>query len=137
MDDDLEEIRLRRKREMLERLSGGKAKDSPGMPDRPVELNDDTLDKAIKDYPLVVVDCWAAWCAPCRMIAPIVEELARKYSGKIVFGKLDVDQNRRTAIKYQLMSIPALLVFKEGKRADTIIGYMPARALEQKITKHL
>jgi thioredoxin 1 len=95
------------------------------------------MEEAVKSHPTLVVDCWAAWCGPCKMIAPVVEELARKMSGEVVFGKLNVDQNQQTAAKYQIMSIPALLVFKDGKHVDTIIGYMPAAALEERLSKYL
>jgi thioredoxin 1 len=95
------------------------------------------MEDAVKKYPILVVDCWAAWCGPCKMIAPVVEQLAAKLAGKMVFGKLNVDENQQTASKYQIMSIPALLVFKDGKHVDTFIGYMPAPALEQRLSKFL
>jgi thioredoxin 1 len=140
-DDELEEIRVRKKKELLERLSGGGApaegSAATSGPDRPINLDDSSMDEAIKSNPLLVVDCWAEWCAPCRMVAPVIEELARKLKGKVVFGKLDVDHNPRTASKYQIMSIPAMLVFKGGKFVDMFIGYMPANALEQKLSKYL
>ena len=137
MDDELEEIRKRKMKEMLERMSGTDSSKGTSAPDSPIELTDSTIEDAVKKYPLMVVDCWAAWCGPCKMIAPVVEQLAKKYAGKIVFGKLDVDRNQRSAMKYQIMSIPALLVFKDGKHVDMIIGYMPAAALEQRLMKYL
>ena len=130
-DNELEEIRRKKKMEMIERMSGEKG------PSSPIDLTDATMEDAVKKYPTLVVDCWAAWCGPCKMIAPVVEELARKLAGRVVFGKLNVDQNQQTAAKYQIMSIPALLVFKGGKQVDTIIGYMPAAALEQRLSKYL
>jgi thioredoxin 1 len=103
---------------------------------KPVEMTDATFKEMIQNHPLVVVDCWAAWCGPCHMIAPIIKELSRDYSGKILFGKLDVDENREVSTQYDIMSIPTLLVFKNGKLVDTIIGAMPRQTLEQKITRH-
>jgi thioredoxin 1 len=103
---------------------------------KPVEMTDATFKEMIQNHRLVVVDCWAAWCGPCHMIAPIIKELSRDYSGKILFGKLDVDENREVSTQYDIMSIPTLLVFKNGKLVDTIIGAMPRQTLEQKITRH-
>ena len=86
---------------------------------------------------IVVVDCWAPWCGPCHMIAPVIAELAKDYQGKIVFGKLDVDENKEKAMEYGIMSIPALLVFKNSELVDKIIGAQPRKTLEPKITKYL
>lgn len=105
--------------------------------DKPVELTDATFNGTVSKHSLVVVDCWAPWCGPCQMIAPVIEELARDYAGKIVFGKLNVDENPNTAREYKIMSIPALLVLKNGEHVDTIIGAMPRQVLEPKIAKHL
>jgi thioredoxin 1 len=104
---------------------------------KPVEVSDTTFTTIIQSHPLVVVDCWASWCGPCRMVAPIIEDLARDYAGKILFGKLNVDENRGVPMQYQIMSIPTLLVFKDGKIVDRIIGAMPRPMLEQKIMPYL
>jgi thioredoxin 1 len=133
-DNELEEIRRKKKMELIERMSGESGASSP---DKPIDLTDATMEDAVKKYPTLVVDCWAAWCGPCKMIAPVVEQLAAKLAGKMVFGKLNVDENQQTSSKYQIMSIPALLVFKDGKHVDTLIGYMPAPALEQRLSKYL
>jgi thioredoxin 1 len=105
--------------------------------DKPIELTEKTFKEEVGGHPLVVVDCWAPWCAPCHMIAPVIEELARDYAGKIVFGKLNVDENQSVAREYGIMSIPALLVLKNGEHIDTIIGAMPRQMLEPKIIQHL
>jgi len=127
-DEELERI----KRKMLRDLTENK-----NQFDTPIEVTDSTFNEVIRKNPLVVIDCWAAWCAPCRMIAPVVEELAGDYKGKIVFGKLNVDSNMETAGEYGIMSIPTLLVFKNGRLVDQIIGALPRVRLESKITKHL
>jgi len=85
---------------------------------------------------LAVVDFWAEWCGPCRMVGPIVEQLATEYSGKAKVTKLDVDTNQKTAMKYGVRSIPTILFFKDGKVVDVVIGYVPKPALEQKFRKH-
>jgi len=133
--DELERIRQRKLREITGRSKAeGSNEDWPG---EPLEVTDASFSQVIERYPLVVVDCWAAWCAPCRMIAPVVEELAREYKGKIVFGKLDVDSNSATAMQYGIMSIPTLLVFKDRQLVEKLIGAMPRGSLEQRITRHL
>src|ERR1700693_2463494 len=81
----------------------------------------------------VLIDFWATWCGPCRMIAPIVEELAIEYAGKAKIGKVDVDENQQIAIKFGVRSIPTLLIFKEGKLHDTIIGAVPKSQIVSKL----
>ncbi len=106
-------------------------------PNKPIIVSDGKFEETIKKYPLVVVDCWAPWCAPCHIIAPIVEELAEEYQGKIVFGKLNADENHETMKKFNIMSIPTLLIFKSGELVDQSVGAMPKEALEPQITIHL
>lgn len=101
---------------------------------KPVHFTDDNFEtEVINSTEPVLIDFWAVWCGPCRMIAPIVEELAAEYEGKIKIGKLDVDENQQTSIKYGVRSIPTLLVFKSGKVVDTIIGAVPKNMIVQKL----
>ena len=101
---------------------------------KPIEITDGNFEAEVlqSDKP-VLIDFWAAWCAPCRMIAPIVEELAQEYDGKVKIGKLDVDVNQQTAIKYGVRSIPTVLIIKNGEVADTIIGALPKTAFIDKL----
>ena len=85
---------------------------------------------------LTVVDFWATWCAPCRMIAPILDQLATEYAGKVKVTKLDVDQNVRTATRFNVRSIPTLLFFKDGKLVDQVVGAVPKQQLETKFKQH-
>jgi len=127
--DELEQIRARKMRELMDQMS------TPSI-DKPIVVSDRNFDQTIKSYSLVVVDCWAAWCAPCRAIAPVVEQLAKEYSGKIVFGKLNVDENPETARKFGIMAIPTLLVMKGGQEVDRIVGALPKNQLEEKISAY-
>jgi thioredoxin 1 len=105
---------------------------------KPITFTDVNFDaEALKSDKPVLVDFWAAWCGPCRMIAPIVEELAGEFEGKAVIGKLDVDDNQQTAIKYGVRSIPTVLFFKGGELKDTIIGAVPKSAFIEKLNKLL
>ncbi len=102
-----------------------------------VELNDASFDEVIKQHPLVVVDCWAEWCAPCKMVTPVIEELASDYKGKITFGKLNVDFNQSVAARFGVSAIPTLLIFKQGKLVDQKVGALPKQQLESELIKHL
>ena len=101
---------------------------------KPVEVTDADFDQLVKDNPKVVVDCWAAWCAPCRMIAPVIEELAAEKTD-IKFAKLDVDSNRAVPMKYGIMSIPTLLYFKDGVLVDKTLGALPKAAIEARLAR--
>jgi thioredoxin 1 len=126
-DKELERIKSKKLREMFKRRAlKEEAEVSRGQRgsalNKPVELTDAIFKETVQSNSLVVVDCWAPWCAPCHIVSPVVEEMARDYAGKIMFGKLNVDENRRVAMQYQIMSI---------------IGAMPRRMLEPRITRHL
>lgn len=106
-------------------------------PSVPIEVTDADLAQAIQSYSLVVVDCWAPWCGPCHMVAPVIAELAKDYVGRIVFGKLNVDENPQTAMARNIRSIFSLLVFDKGQLMDLIVGAQPRETLEPQITRHL
>ena len=101
---------------------------------KPREVSDNTFEQEViqADKP-VLVDFWAPWCGPCRMVAPVVEELAEEYDGKVEFVKLNTDDNPDTAVKYGIRSIPTLLVFKEGQPVGQIVGFRPKSDLKQRL----
>lgn len=104
-------------------------------PTTPVDINDADFQEFVKQHQNVVIDAWAPWCGPCKRIAPIIDELAREYNGQVAFGKLNTDENQQTAMKYGIMSIPTLLVFKNGQRIDQVVGLAPKDALKTKFDK--
>lgn len=97
-----------------------------------IELNASNFESTIKDG-VVVVDFWAPWCGPCRMVAPVVEELASQYEGKVKICKVNTDENQDIAAKFGIRSIPTIMFFKNGQQVDTIIGAAAKQAFEQKI----
>lgn len=126
--DELAAIRARKMEEMM-----GMARS----PAKPAEVSDATFNQTISSGGLVVVDCWAEWCGPCRMLAPVIEQLAKEYAGRVTFAKLNVDDKPATAARFRVMSIPTLLVFKDSKLVDTIIGAVPKTQIESTLRRHL
>ena len=100
------------------------------------DVTDETFDAFVKESPVAVIDCWAAWCAPCRFLSPVVEELAREH-GEVSFGKLNVDENREVTVRFGIMSIPTLLYFKDGSLVDKTIGALPKEAVENRLKRIL
>jgi len=134
--DELEEIK-RKKMEQMKKEMNAPAKPILELPDKPVVVTDATIDVAAGQYPIFILDCWAEWCGPCRTIGPIIEQLAKEMKGKVVFGKLNVDENMQTANKYRISAIPTLMVFKDGKLIDKLVGAYPKPALAAKIQRFL
>ena len=101
---------------------------------KPVEVNDSNFDQMVLQAKTpVLVDFWAAWCGPCRMVAPLVEELAGEYEGKVTMVKLNVDENPQIASQYGIMSIPTLLIFKDGAPVSNIVGFRPKAELQRSL----
>ena len=105
---------------------------------KPIEVTDQTFEDVVlkADLP-TLVDFWAVWCGPCKMIAPVLEEIAQEYEGQVQVTKLDVDHNNDSAFKYGVMSIPTLILFKDGQPAERIVGYMPKEKLLLRLKPHL
>lgn len=133
MDKDLEEIRKRKMEQLKKEFIKGDKKMEENLPNEPVKITDADIDDAIKKYETIVVDCWAPWCGPCRMVGPVIDELAKEMHGKLVFGKLNVDENPQTSMKHQIMSIPTLLVFKNGNLVERLVGAYPKEELKKKL----
>jgi thioredoxin 1 len=104
---------------------------------KPMAVTDDSFASEVEQHDgLTVVDFWATWCGPCRMIAPILEQLSEEFAGRVKVTKLDVDANQKTAMRFQVRSIPTLLFFKDGKLVDQVIGAVPKPALIAKFEQH-
>ena len=100
----------------------------------PITITDDSFQAEVVDSSLpVLVDFWAVWCGPCRMVAPIVDELAVEYEGRVKVGKVDVDSEQKIAADYGIRSIPTLLLFKDGELADQVVGAVPKKQLVEKL----
>ncbi len=130
--DELEKIRQKKLKE-LSRQTDSKAKNF----DSPIKGSDDNFDEMINSNPLVLVDFWAEWCGPCKMIAPTIDALAKDYAGKILVLKINVDECPQTASRFGIMSIPTVTIFKDGKLADSIVGAVPKTVLESKLSEYL
>lgn len=102
-----------------------------------LQLNDANFESTVRSTPRLVVDCWAPWCGPCRMIAPTIEAMAKDYKGRVTFAKLDTDEAPRTAMSLGIHSIPTIIYFKDGKQVERIVGARPRAELEAAVKKHL
>jgi thioredoxin 1 len=106
------------------------------MVNEPFHVTDSNFDETVKKNRLVLMDFWAGWCGPCRALAPTIEELAKEYEGKALVAKLDVDENPNTAERFQVFSIPTMIVFKDGCEVDRMVGLCPKKNIEASLKKH-
>ena len=104
---------------------------------KPVHITDSSFKEITSKHTLALVDFWAAWCGPCQSLAPTIEELAKEYAGKILIGKLNVDENPQTAECFQVFSIPTMLIMKNGEEIDRIVGCVQKKHIEAALRKHL
>lgn len=133
-DEELENIRKNMYNSILNAKKLEKVEKMDG---KSVELNDGNFDQMVNKPGLMVVDFWAEWCAPCRFVSPVLDELAKEYAGKMVLGKLNVDLNPQVSARFMIRSIPTIMFFKDGKPVDTVIGALPKPMIETKIKKNL
>ncbi|MHC1626669.1 MAG: thioredoxin [Methanoculleaceae archaeon] len=129
-DDELERLRQKRLAELEEEIRKRNEQPAGG---EVITLDGRTFRQAVRSHPYLVVDFWAEWCGPCRMISPVVEELARELAGRVTFAKVNTDQNPRIAASYRITAIPTLLLFAGGRLVDQIVGVYPKEALKQRI----
>jgi thioredoxin 1 len=139
LSDEDAEIQSLREKKLVELMRRTRAQLQSGEKynGKPIILSDATFSSEISKYPVMVVDFWAAWCGPCRTVAPIIEQLAKEYSGRVAFGKLNVDENPLTSSEFQVESIPTLLIFRDGEPVDGIIGAAPKHQIESKLKPYL
>jgi thioredoxin 1 len=107
------------------------------MSGKPVHVSDSTFNDVVAKHPLVIIDFWAAWCGPCRALTPTIEELASEYVGKIVVGKLDVDENPTMAERFGVYSIPTVVMMKNGKEVERVVGCVPKDCIEAMMKKYM
>lgn len=124
--DEVERIKKEKLERMMERVRNPVVK-------KPVEITENNFNDFITRKKYAVIDCWAAWCMPCKIIGPSVEKIAEEYGDNVAVGKLDVDGNRGIAAKFGIMSIPTVLFFRDGRFIDRIIGAVPKHILEGKL----
>jgi thioredoxin 1 len=139
LSDEDAEIQSLREKKLVELMRRTRAQLQSGEKynGKPIILSDATFSSEISKYPVMVVDFWAVWCGPCRTVAPIIEQLAKEYSGRVAFGKLNVDENPLTSSEFQVESIPTLLIFRDGEPVDGIIGAAPKYEIESKLKAQL
>jgi thioredoxin 1 len=133
-DDELEAIKHKKLAELQKQAA---TKATMSSITEPIVLTDSNFASEVTKYPIMLVDFWAPWCGPCRMVSPIIEQLSREYSGRVAFGKVNVDENQRIGASFGIQSIPTLMIFKGSKAVDIIIGAIPKAQIEMKLKQQL
>ena len=136
-DKELNDILSRKRNELIERVKSTDGSSIAAVIDSPILLTDSNFNNEVRKYPLMVVDFWAPWCGPCRMVSPVIEQLARELAGKVVFGKVNVDENRTVAGAFGIQSIPTIAILKNGKAIDGFVGAASKSQMEAKIMTHV
>lgn len=130
--DEIDQIKQRKMAEIMRNRSTTDTDDN-SWPDEPAVVTDADFEDFVKRYPKVVIDCWAPWCGPCRMLSPTIDAIAKDMRGRVAFGKLNTDDNFATSGKFRISSIPTLLLFKDGKIVDRMVGAAPRAIVEKQI----
>ncbi len=138
-DDALNDILAKKMQELTQEVSNNKTSSQNHRMSiaAPLILNDFNFAQAVQKYPLLVVDFWAPWCGPCRMLSPTIEQLARELAGKVVFGKLNVDENPRVASAFGIQSIPTVAIFKNGQMVDGFVGVASKSQIQSKVSQYI
>ena len=131
-DNELEQIRLRKIQAMLDQADHTKQVNN-----HPLTITDNNFDNTVKTNALLVVDFWAPWCGPCRMVGPVIEQLAAEYAGKVAFGKMNVDENQTVPSSFGVMSIPTIVVFHHGQAVERIVGAYPKAHIEATFKRYI
>ncbi len=133
-EDDIELKRIKEKklRELMKEF-----REKKNLSGQVIHITDSNFNEVVGKNQLVLIDFFADWCMPCRMMAPVIEELAREYAGKVLFGKLNVDENPATADRFQVFSIPTLVIMKAGEEVDRIVGFVPKSQVEARLKRFL
>ena len=137
MDDDPELVAIRAR--LRQEMAAAAATPAPpaSAPDHPVDVTDASFQAFVAEHPFVVLDCWAPWCGPCRVVSPILEQLAREMRGRVAFAKLNVDENPRVPQAFGVQGLPTLLLFRGGRLVDRVVGALPKARLAGLLEGHL
>ena len=133
VDAELEELRKARMVKLMNTTTENTEKPA-GVT---VPVTDASFEQFVADNKLVLVDAWAPWCGPCRMVGPVLDQIAAEQAGNVTIGKLNVDENRAVSMKFKIMSIPTMLVFKDGTLVDSMVGALPKPQIEAVLKKHM
>ena len=137
-DEELERIMQRKMNEFSSRTKrNDSGNGNQSIATTPITLTDYDFNDMVSKYPLLIVDFWAPWCGPCKMVSPVIEELSKELTGKAVFGKLNVDENPMIASTFGIQSIPTIAIFKNGKAVDGIIGAASKSQILSKLSAHI
>jgi thioredoxin 1 len=136
-NNDEDEIEAIKQRKLAELQKAAAERQAMSSITQPVHLTDSNFASETAKYPIMLVDFWAPWCGPCRMVGPIVDQLAREYAGRIVFGKVNVDENPLISNTFGISSIPTMMAFRGGKVIDVMVGAMPKGQIEAKLKHYL
>jgi thioredoxin 1 len=135
-EDEDEEILAIKQRKLTEMQKSAMTRSAMNSITRPIVLTDMNFRDEVSKYSLMLIDFWAPWCGPCKMISPIIEQLAGEYGGKVVFGKLNIDENQTVAQYFGIQSIPTMMILKNSKVVDVIVGALPKAQIETKLKQH-
>jgi thioredoxin 1 len=138
-DDEVEEIKSRTLRKMQKeaKVRQNQVEAAKTLGGKAIDLTDSNFYSTVNKYPLMLIDFWAPWCMPCRMVSPAVDELAKQYTGRVAFGRVNVDENPITANQFGVQGIPTLMLFQHGKAVDRLVGAYPKNMIDAQIRAHL